>query len=223
MANPVPLRKVDGQVGKYLLADGSELNVSRVRDDYVIDSVGMASGTITADRKRNFFTQTNGTRNKQHFFGLSSNNRMPQQTALLAIMRIGLYVQQAIGNTLITTDDACKLYCNSHVYLRLDAKDDIYDGLGLGLPSGLGVWGATGDTSSPFATSGTPSMLSTPEVHPDARWPVRDNNTFSGYIDWPDATWLDDANMAGASTYAPAIITVACAITLYFRGPIATA
>lgn len=226
---PQPLQQVfdssgNAIVGRYRIPGSTEeVNVATVRDDYVYDSVGLASGTITANTKRDFFQGTTGVRGRQHFFNFSGNNKLPTKTAMLQIMRVGLYVQQAIGNTLITTDDACKLYCNAHVELKMDSNDRIYDGLGLGLQSGLGVWGSTGDTTSPIAANGTPSLISVPDINPAARWPIRDSNTLAGFVEWPNGTWFDDTNQAGASQYAAAIITVNAALTIFFRGPFATA
>lgn len=218
-----PLIRVPDAVGKYRAADGSfEIDVATVRDDHVYDSVGLGAQTIAANTTRQFFQGMTGTLGRQHFFNFAGRNQLPPKTALLAMMRIGLYAQQSIGSGLITTDDACSVYCNAALYARLDSTDVFYDGPVIGLPSGLGIWGATGDTSSPIATNGTPAMQSAPEVNPLSQWAIQAFNVLTAYVAWPANTWFADSNQGNVSAGSP-VINNNVALTFLIRGPLATA
>jgi len=226
---PQVLRRVfdaagNPMVGQYLDSAGQPINFATVRDDHVYDCVGVGSGSLAVNTERKFFTDRSNVIDRQHRFSdLASNNKLPPQTAVLEIMRLGIYALQAIGNTVLQVDDATKVYCNAYVEAKLDTNDFFYRGPALGLPSGIGIAGSTGDLTSPLVTNGVPALNSAPEVHPLARWYISENNVLSALIKWGDGTWFDATNQAGASSFSAPVLDQDCAVMFFIRGPIATA
>ena len=109
--NPLP--------GQYLDSAGQPINFATIRDDMVYDCVGASSLSVGTQRK--FFTDRSNVIDRQHrFTDLASNNKLPPQTAILEMMRIGLLALQAIGNIVLQVDDATKVYCNCWVEAWLD-------------------------------------------------------------------------------------------------------
>lgn len=124
----------------------------RVDDRY--DTIVTASGAVTAGTQKKFFNDlTNKDKIDANF---PTTLRVCGAGEEMIIERIGIYVPQALGNTLIPPQDIKKATDNLHVLLKIN-RDDVAEGPALRFPSGYGLIGSTTENNSGVVTNGVAS------------------------------------------------------------------
>ena len=162
------------------------------------DSIEFTSGSQTAGTSGDFF-DNQSNKKKQH---ANLKNRTIPAHHQAVILRVGLYVRMAQGNSIRTMSDAIKMYENLAFEFKI-GTELISEGPALIYPSGYGLAGATTENNISVASLGIASVAAAPTLRTPQ--PLTDDDDLNLVASFPNASWLSSNTQA--SLGADCIIT----------------
>lgn len=168
---------------------GKTIKITDVRQDAFFDTEEQVSGAITSGSKLDIFKDLSN-KNKHHT-NLTNERRIPGRNKF-NLLRVGVHVRQAWGNTIPSGSDTLKVYEAGALSFSINTRL-VTEGPLLRYQSGYGVTGATTATDTSILTLGTPSQVAAPKFI--AAHPVDDTDDLACDIRFDHNTWMTTTTM----------------------------
>lgn len=194
--------KEPGEV--FIPALGKSFRQVELREDDVLDTIMVASGSISAGTEYVVFRDIDN-KNEQHV-SLGSQKRIPSGDEV-AVFRVGVHPREAHGNTLPIFSDYRKIIGNAQLELKFNRRV-ITSGPIVKFSSGYGVGGFSGESSATAVSIGVPSAAGAPTLFVPQQ--LKDNDDLNGKIRFPDAAWI--------TSYAVPVMTGAVGVSVFLHG-----
>ena len=208
-ANAIPVKGKPGTI--YVPAIGKEITQIDSREDDVFDSVGFASGAITAGREYKFFDVTSD-KNEQHTNVTKTHKILGGHE--LSLTRIGLLVRSSTGDAgALGAADVKRIYDNAAFEAQI-GKRDIGEGPAIKFQSGYGVSGNSSENATAIVSNGVPSGAAAPSLL--VQQDVTDDDDIYSRLFFPDAAWLTAAYWG--TVYAMPTIALRGVVTCFWHG-----
>lgn len=196
----------------YIPALGKTIQQIEWREDDLYDTVAQPSGLITAGAELDLFINLQG-KQLQHT-NLKKQSSIPANNQVV-VSRIGVHINQALGNTLPTDNDIIAMahagVLQFAVNGRLITQRPLHT-----YQSGYGMTGSTTRNATGVVTTGVPSAAAAPSLY--VAQPVTDNDDITGSVTFPQINWLTtntDGAIVGTTLPSPA---TAVAMTCFLHG-----
>lgn len=192
--------------GEYFIpALGKTVKLVKWREDNFYDTVYQAAGAIAAGTELVLFRDIQG-KNIQHC-NLTTSRRINAGSEMV-MNRVGVSVNQAIGNVVAVGSDTVKVCWAAACRFSLGRERIIQEGPLVTFPSGYGVVGSTTENNTAYLTSGVASAAAAPQLL--VAQPIEDNDDLFSSISFLATTW--QAAIVAVTT------TVALAFSIYLHG-----
>lgn len=213
MANGIPLVVASDQPGMFTIPalGNKSFQLTQWREDDFYDTVWQPIGAITAGTILTYFRDVQ-SKSKQHC-NLVNPSRLPSGSQMV-LNRIGLHINQALGQQLAAGGDILKLAHAGAFTFTLNQDRIVAQGALVKFQSGYGITGATTDTTANSFTTGVPSSASAPQLL--VALPVEPTDDLGGEIRFDGAAWITAAG--GAFTMPTLTSTLGVAITCFLHG-----
>ena len=208
-ANAIPVKGKPGTL--YIPAIGKEVTQIDSREDDIYDSVGVASGLVTAGKEYKFFDAT-ADKNGQHANFTRAHRILGGHE--LSLTRIGVLVRSSTGDAgAVGAADIKRIFENGKFDAQI-GKRDIGEGPALKFQSGYGLSGNSSETATAIVSNGVPSGAAAPTllVPQDV---TEDDDIYSRLL-FPDAAWLTAAYWG--TVFAMPTIALRSVVTCFWHG-----
>jgi hypothetical protein len=168
----------------FMPSAGRTVRLVEWREDDFYDTVQLPGVTPTAGLALEFFRDIAG-KSRLHT-NFATPRKIPAGQEFI-LVRVGVQMHQAYGNTLMTDDDTIKFVYNA--YLRFALGDRIItEGPVVKYQSGMGVQGSTTRVGTGIATNGVPSAAAAPNLL--VAQTIKEEHDLNGSIQFLDNGWL---------------------------------
>jgi len=173
------------EAGEYFIpALGKSVKLIKWREDDYYDTTYMAAGAIAAGTQLVFFRDLQ-FKNLQHT-NLSTPRRINSGSEMV-MNRVGILVNQCIGNVFAVGQDIARVAFGGHAQLRLGRERIVKEGPLVTFPSGYGLTGSTTENNTSYVTTGVASVAAAPQLL--VAQPIEDDDDLFCTIVFDNAAW----------------------------------
>jgi hypothetical protein len=174
--------------GEFFIQElGRSIRITDVRQDDFYDTVAVAAGAISAGTEVKFFDSIS-SKNRQHT-NITTARRIPGRNRF-NLLRVGLHIRQAAGNTLALAADMLKIYDAGALKFNINTRL-VTEGPLLKYQSGYGATGQTTENAVSLITLGTANQAAAPKFL--AAQPINDQDDLDAAIRFDQVTGWDSA------------------------------
>lgn len=206
MANGVSPVAVPGKsAGEvFIPALGKTFRQVELREDDVIDSVQVVSGTIQDDKTYILFRDIQNKSGQHTSIGTTKRLNSNDEAA---IFRIGIHMREAHGNTVPILNDYKKIVGNGYLDLKFNRRV-VTQGPVIKYQSGYGLGGYSFESGATAVSIGVPSAGAAPTLFVPQQ--LTDTDDINGELKFPAASWI--------TGYANAVLAGDVIVTCLLHG-----